>query len=114
MRRRTLPLLAILVAAAPAALRPASVLAPRAAPEPAHGFDDFGDAKRAAETKLQKALEENPDNPDGWIMLVRSYSVLGKRDKAEGALKSAMQHFDGNDAVLARLRTEAGIADGDN
>lgn len=62
---------------------------------------------------LAAKLEENPDNPDGWIMLVRSYMVMGHPDKARGALDQANTHFAGNAGVLARLDAEAGamIAD---
>lgn len=57
---------------------------------------------------LAAKLEENPDNPDGWIMLVRSYSVLGKPDKARISYETALAHFDGRANVQARLRAEAG------
>lgn len=57
---------------------------------------------------LAAKLEENPDNPDGWIMLVRSYSVLGKPDKAQSSYDEALMHFEGNEPVLARLKSEAG------
>jgi cytochrome c-type biogenesis protein CcmH len=32
-------------------------------------------------------LRKNPDNPDGWRRLVRSYMVLGKKTEAEDARK---------------------------
>lgn len=35
--------------------------------------------------KLAKKLEENPDNPEGWIMLARSYKGSGRFDEAEVA-----------------------------
>ena len=57
---------------------------------------------------LAAKLEENPDNPAGWIMLVRSYSVLGDQAKARTAYETAVEHFAGNGAVLAQLRSEAG------
>lgn len=74
---------------------------------------DMSEADRGAMVEgmvagLAAKLEENPDNPDGWIMLVRSYSVLGKEDKAKVAYETAVEHFDGNNAALDRLRTEAG------
>ena len=38
---------------------------------------------------LEKKLKTNPDNPDGWIMLMRSRMSLGETAKASNALKSA-------------------------
>ena len=35
--------------------------------------------------KLAKKLEESPDNPEGWIMLARSYKGSGRFDDAEAA-----------------------------
>jgi cytochrome c-type biogenesis protein CcmH len=37
--------------------------------------------------KLDADLRKNPDNPEGWQRLVRSYMVLGKKDEAEDARK---------------------------
>ncbi len=57
---------------------------------------------------LAAKLEENPSNPDGWLMLIRSYVVLGKTDKAQAAYQQAVAQFTGQTAVLNRLKTEAG------
>lgn len=57
---------------------------------------------------LAAKLEDNPDNPDGWIMLVRPYTVMGNADKAETVFDAGIDHFDGNKDGLARSRTEAG------
>ncbi len=35
--------------------------------------------------KLANKLEQNPDNPEGWVMLARSYKSLGRWDDAERA-----------------------------
>ena len=58
---------------------------------------------------LAAKLEENPDNPEGRIMPVRSHAVLEAADKARAALADAMVHFVGNAEVLARLSVEAGV-----
>lgn len=57
---------------------------------------------------LAAKLEDNPDNPDGWIMLVRSYSVMGLNDKAAASFDAALSHFEGQDDVVNRIRLEAG------
>ena len=35
--------------------------------------------------KLASKLEQNPDNPEGWAMLARSYTSMGRWDEAERA-----------------------------
>ena len=52
---------------------------------------------------LAAKLEEKPDNPDGWIMLIRSYSVLKEEKRAAGALEKARTQFAGNKTILAAL-----------
>jgi cytochrome c-type biogenesis protein CcmH len=49
-----------------------------------------GDRAAMIETmvsRLDGELRKNPDNPDGWRRLVRSYMVLGKKGEAEDARK---------------------------
>lgn len=58
---------------------------------------------------LAAELEEEPDNPDKWIMLVRSYTVLGEREKAEAAYNAARAHFADDGPVLDML--SRGVAD---
>lgn len=53
---------------------------------------------------LAAKLEDNPDNPDGWVMLVRSYSHLGETAKAADALTRASAHYSDNPDILARIR----------
>lgn len=61
---------------------------------------------------LAARLEDNPDDLQGWIMLGRSYSVLGRLDDAEAALAKASELAPNNTEILidrARiLRTRAG------
>lgn len=56
---------------------------------------------------LAAKLEENPDDPDGWIMLMRSYSVLGDFAKAQKAFDTARAHFASNGVVVDRLKESA-------
>ncbi|WP_420332593.1 c-type cytochrome biogenesis protein CcmI [Roseibium sp.] len=53
---------------------------------------------------LAAKLEDNPDNPDGWVMLVRSYSHLGETAKAADAMAKASAHYSNNPDILARIR----------
>ena len=46
-------------------------------------------------------LDVAPDNPDGWIMLVRSYAVIGEVTKARDALTVATAHFADNARTAA-------------
>jgi len=40
--------------------------------------------------KLAERLKEKPDDPTGWLMLGRSYTVLGRNDEALGAYEKAV------------------------
>jgi cytochrome c-type biogenesis protein CcmH len=57
---------------------------------------------------LAERLKDNPNNPDGWIMLVRSYSVMGLNTKAVESYDAALAHFRGQDDIVTRIRLEAG------
>ena len=65
--------------------------------------DERADMIEGMVAGLAARLEENPNDPDGWIMLIRSYSTLGRDKKAKTAYDNALQQFAGNDAVLAKL-----------
>lgn len=58
---------------------------------------------------LAARLEEQPNNPDGWVMLVRSYATLGRIEKAEAAYATAREVFAAEPALLSRLEAEAGV-----
>ncbi len=44
---------------------------------------------RSMVERLSERLKANGDDPDGWVRLVRSYSVLGDRNKAGAAVTDA-------------------------
>ncbi|PIE08674.1 MAG: c-type cytochrome biogenesis protein CcmI [Rhodobacterales bacterium] len=58
---------------------------------------------------LAARLAEDPAHPDKWIMLVRSYAVLGDYEKAEAAYATAKEHFATDPPVLEMLAN--GVAD---
>lgn len=54
---------------------------------------------------LAARLEDQPNNPEGWAMLIRSYGVLGDTDAADAALSRAEELLGGTaeiEALLAR------------
>ena len=52
---------------------------------------------------LAARLEAEPDNPEGWVRLVRSYAVLGDSAKRDAALTKAKARFAGPAEVLKAL-----------
>ena len=59
---------------------------------------------------LAARLEENPDDPEGWRRLARSYAVLGESEKALDALRRAVELAPDDLATLrayARALTDA-------
>lgn len=64
---------------------------------------------------LAARLGETPNDLTGWIMLIRSYRVLGETDRAQQALASAQKTF-ANDAsaqsALDGVKTELGLGGG--
>ncbi len=53
--------------------------------------------------KLAARLDENPDDLEGWLRLVRAYGVLGQRKEAEAALGRGRAAFADDKPALARL-----------
>ncbi len=56
---------------------------------------------------LEKKLKTNPNNPDGWIMLMRSRMSLGETGKAAEALKSARTALGGDQQKLGMVNAAA-------
>lgn len=53
--------------------------------------------------KLARKLEQNPDNPESWAMLARSYKSLGRWEDAERAFARIGPDFNRNAELLAEL-----------
>ncbi|MBL8487080.1 MAG: c-type cytochrome biogenesis protein CcmI [Rhodocyclaceae bacterium] len=52
-------------------------------------------------SKLAEKLEKQPDNLEGWVMLGRSYAVLGRMDEAARAFERGMPLIEKNARLLA-------------
>jgi len=76
----------------PAAVLPAAVQTQRAATD-----------MEQLVVKLANKLEQNPDNPEGWAMLARSYKSLGRWDDAERAFTRIGPDLNRNAELLAEL-----------
>jgi cytochrome c-type biogenesis protein CcmH len=59
---------------------------------------------------LSDRLRTSPDDPEGWVRLVRAYAVLGESDKRDAALKSASQRYGAKPDILAQLQEAARTA----
>lgn len=89
------PVVAVAVYAllgSPAAVLPAPVQAQRATAD----MDQLT-------VRLAQKLEQNPDNPEGWVMLARAYKSMGRWDDAERAFGRIGPDFDKSAELLAEL-----------
>jgi cytochrome c-type biogenesis protein CcmH len=56
---------------------------------------------------LASRLQANPDDPQGWVRLVRAYAVLGDQAKLNEALTQAKARYAGKPDTLAQLDAAA-------
>ena len=54
-------------------------------------------------SNLARRLDDDPDNLEGWMRLVRSYVVLGEVNKATDAVMKAKTYFQDDEASLQQL-----------
>lgn len=57
--------------------------------------------------RLKARLEDNPNDPDGWVRLIRSRTVLGDRAAAKAALVQAREALAGDPAARDKVTSEA-------
>jgi len=67
-------------------------------------------AVRGMVAGLAAKLQANPDNPAGWIQLVKAYAVLGDTAKRDAALKAARARYAAKPDVLDALGQAAATA----
>ena len=70
---------------------------------PAPVAQDQGDTIRAMVQRLADRLKLKGDDPDGWLRLVKSYGVLGDKDKVDVAIADARKALAGDSAKLAQF-----------
>ena len=85
------------IASAQATGKPAPVAS--AAPPPA----EVNGAIHAMVDGLAARLSAHPDDPQGWVRLVRAYSVLGEIGKRDAALAEARRRYAGRADILGQL-----------
>lgn len=56
---------------------------------------------------LAARLQKNPNDPAGWLRLIRAYAVLGDKDKAKDALATARKSVGADASVKSALDGEA-------
>lgn len=64
-------------------------------------------AVRGMVAGLAARLAASPDDPTGWVQLVKAYAVLGDTQKRDAALKTARARYAGRPDVLAQLSQAA-------
>jgi cytochrome c-type biogenesis protein CcmH len=64
--------------------------------------------------RLAAKLREKPDDPEGWVMLARSYAVLGRFEDASKAYAEATARIPGNAQLLADYADALAMAQGRN
>jgi cytochrome c-type biogenesis protein CcmH len=64
-------------------------------------------AVRGMVAGLAERLSKAPDDPEGWVRLVRAYAVLGDTAKREAALRDASTRYANKPDILDQLSKAA-------
>lgn len=76
-------------------------------PEPASANPEVQGMIAGMVEGLAQRLKQSPDDPDGWVRLVRAYAVLGDAAKRDAALATASALFKDQPKVMSALRQAA-------
>ena len=77
-------------------------------PDPVSAEPEVGPAEIWAMVDgLAARLKEQPDDPEGWVRLVRAYAVLGDAAKRDAALAQARDRYKDQPQVLDALKAAA-------
>jgi cytochrome c-type biogenesis protein CcmH len=71
---------------------------------------DVSNAIRGMVDGLAARLQAHPDDPDGWVRLVRAYAVLGDTTRRDAALAQARARYAGHPDILGALDAAARAA----
>lgn len=93
----------------PAALAPRAPQA-AAARDDAHGLQN--EQIRGMVERLAARLAENPEDLNGWVMLARSYSAMGRFDEAARAYREAAKRAPADAPLLADYADVLAMAQG--
>lgn len=74
--------------------------------EPGFSGDQMA-AIRGMVDGLAARLKTNPDDPEGWVRLVRAYAVLGQTAERDAALAAARGRYAGRPEILNQLAEAA-------
>jgi cytochrome c-type biogenesis protein CcmH len=86
-------------------------LAPVAVPANA-GKDVTPQQIEAMVAKLAERMKQNPDDPQGWAMLAKSYAVMGRFEDASAAYGKAIERVPDNPHLLADYADALAMARG--
>jgi len=89
---------------------PRALLPQTAGGENAHGVS--AQQFEAMVSRLAARLKENPEDPEGWMMLGRSYAVLGRFGEASEAYAKAAARMPGDAQLLADYADALAMAQG--
>ena len=70
------------------------------------------EAVRGMVEGLEARLRDDPNNPEGWLMLARSFQVLGEDARARAALSEAAAHLPDDRDILAAYAGSLTDSDG--
>ena len=65
-------------------------------------------------SRLERRLRTNPDDVEGWLMLARSYMVLGRYGDAVGVLQRLHQKLGDQPVILIRYAHALAMANGNS
>jgi cytochrome c-type biogenesis protein CcmH len=85
---------------------------PAAAAAPGQAHDVTAQQITEMVAGLAAKLQQDPSNPQGWIMLARSYNVLQRFAEAAQAYEKALALMPGNSQVLADYADALGMVQG--
>jgi cytochrome c-type biogenesis protein CcmH len=93
-------------------LDPTGSSAPALSPEAMRSAEDMTREERAQMVEnmvagLAERLEADGNDLDGWLRLMRAYTVLGKSGEAEQAAASARENFKDDPGALERINSAA-------